>query len=99
METQLHLEQLEWPEEDGQPVEIQFVKDKEFSGNRIVVDNHHFQRCKFENCHFVHSGGHYAFEHCRITGTCMFSPTGGARKAIRLYEALQPALRKNRPPL
>jgi len=94
LETKLHANQIDVPSDLGkqQHFEIQMVRDQKFHGERIVVDNHHFEDCEFENCNFVFSGGHYAFANCILKGSCRFSPTGPAYKAMRLYEALLPQL-------
>jgi hypothetical protein len=101
METQLHLQQIDVPsdyDETRRPFEIEFVKDQQFEGKRILVDNRQFEDCEFRNCNFVYSGGHFAFANCVLKGTCVFSPTGAAYKALRLFQALRPQLEFGIPP-
>lgn len=102
METQIHLNQLDMPsdyDETRRPYEIEFVKDQTFEGKRILVDNRQFENCQFHNCNFVYSGAHFAFANCVLKGTCMFSPTGAAYKALRLFHALEPQLSFGIPPM
>jgi len=97
METQLHLNQIDLQPSDYQETrrlyEFEMVKGQKFEGKRILVDNRQFEDCEFLNCHFVHSGGHFAFANCVVKGTCIYSPTGAAYKALRLFQALQPQFR------
>jgi len=96
----LHLEQLDWPDVDNphRYSEFEMVKDQVFSGARILVDNRHFQNCKFEHCRFVHSGGPFAFHECEILDSTIFSPTGAARRTMQLYEAVKSGFGKGLPP-
>jgi|ERR1700721_2591971 hypothetical protein len=96
----LHLEQLDWPDADRphKYSEFEIVKDETFVGKRILVDNRHFQKCKFEHCNFVHSGGPFAFYECEILDSATFSPTGAARRTMRLYESLKLGFGKGLPP-
>ena len=98
--SRLHLEQLDWPDSDRphEPSEIETVKDQTFVGDRILVYNRHFQNCKFEHCNFVHSGGPFAFDECEILDSTVFSPTGAAKRAMRLQNALQDGFGKGLPP-
>jgi len=102
LETRLHLSQLDMPsdyEETRRAYEIEMVKGQNFEGKRVLVDNRQFENCEFLNCNFVYSGGHFAFANCTIKGTCLFSPTGAAYKALRLFHALEPQLRFGIPPI
>ncbi len=102
MATQLHLLQLEMPsdyEQTLRPFEIEMVKGQKFEGKRILVDNRQFENCEFRNCNFVYSGGHFAFANCTLEERCVFSPTGAAYKALRLFQALQPQLGVGIPPI
>ena len=96
--TQLHLEQIEVPPPPKHIFEIEFVKDQNFHGNKIVVDNRQFENCRFENCNFVYFGAHFAFANCTIEGSCSFSPVGAAHRTMSLYRALKPAIEKGQPP-
>lgn len=102
METQLHLNQIDlYPsdhEETRELYQFEFVKDETFERKIIVVDNRQFENCVFHDCHFIHSGGHFAFANCVVNGTCQLSPTGAAYKAIRLLEALEPQISFGVPP-
>jgi hypothetical protein len=97
----LHLEQLDWPdaEHPHKYSEFEMVTNQAFSGERILVDNRHFQDCKFERCRFVHSGGPFAFYECEILDHAIFSPTGAASRTMRLYEAVKPVFGKGLPPI
>ena len=86
-------------EETRRAYEIEMVKGQNFEGKRVLVDNRQFENCEFLNCNFVYSGGHFAFANCTIKGTCLFSPTGAAYKALRLFHALEPQLRFGIPPI
>ena len=102
MATRLHLAQLDMPsdyEEPLRPYEIEMVRDQKFEGRRIHVDNHQFENCEFRNCNFVYSGGHFAFANCVLEDRCVFSPTGAAYKALRLFHALEPQLAVGIPPI
>jgi hypothetical protein len=96
----LHLEQLDWPDVDRphKYSEFEMVEGKTFAGERILVDNRHFQKCKFEHCNFVHSGGPFAFYECEILDNATFSPTGTARRTMRLYESLKLGFGQGLPP-
>jgi hypothetical protein len=96
--TQLNLQQIEVRPDSNRPFEIQIVKGEKYRGKRIVVDNHQFEQCHFENCNFVFSGGHFAFAECTLEGSCAFSPTGAAYKTMNLYRSLLPQIEKSRPP-
>jgi len=96
----LTLEQLDWPDADRKrPLpESEIVKGETFVGRKIVVDNRHFQNCRFEHCNFVYSGGPFAFHECEILDYTVLSPTGSANRTMRLYEALKPGFGKGLPP-
>ena len=98
--TRLHLEQLDWPDSDRphKHSEFEMVIDQTFVGDKVLVDNRHFQNCKFEHCNFVHSGGPFAFHECEILDHTEFSPTGAAKRTMRLYFALRDGLGKGLPP-
>ncbi len=100
MPTQLHVEQIEVPSSSSSKnhFEMKFVRKEEFRGKKIVVDNHQFEDCLFENCNFVYFGGHFAFANCTLEGSCQFSPTGAAHRAMTLYRALKPQIDKSLPP-
>lgn len=95
----LHIQQLDWPDEDRphRVPESEMVKDKAFRGDRILVDNRHFQNCKFENCRFVYSGGPFAFHECEVLGSATFSPTGAADRTMNLHKALKEMYGKGLP--
>jgi hypothetical protein len=96
----LHLEQLDWPDSDRPHKfsEIETVEDKTFVGERILVDNRHFQKCRFKHCNFVYSGGPFAFSECEVLDHTIFSPTGSANRTMRLHEVLKPGFGKGLPP-
>lgn len=96
----LHLEQLDWPDQDDPHRLAAFEKiaDQTFEDRRILVDNRHFEKCRFENCNFVHSGGPFAFYECTVEGKAMLSPTGAAHRALRLHDALSGAFYAGMPP-
>lgn len=101
MPTKLHINQIDMPsdyEQTHRPFEIEFLKEQKFDGKRIIVDNRQFENCEFRNCNFVFAGGHFAFANCVLEGTCVFSPTGAAYKAMRLYQALEPQIGFGVPP-
>lgn len=96
METRLHLNHIDiYPsdfQETRQLQEFEIVKGQKYEGKRIFVDNHQYEDCEFENCNFVHSGGHFAFANCTVKGRCVYSPTGPAYKTLRMFQALEPQL-------
>jgi hypothetical protein len=92
------MEQVELPATPKRHFEIKFVKNQKFRGEKIVVDNHQFEDCHFENCNFVYFGGHFAFANCTIEGSCQFSPTGAAHRTMNLYRALLPQIENSNPP-
>jgi hypothetical protein len=87
----LHLEQLDWPDADRPHVRsnVETITDQNFERTKVLVDNRHFRKCRFESCVFVHSGGPFAFEECEIVDHTVFDPTGGARRTMRLHDALK----------
>lgn len=103
METQLNLNQIDLQPSDYEKThrlyEFGMVKGKRCEGTRIFVDNHQYEDCEFVNCNFVHSGGHFAFANCTLKGTCVYSPTGPAYKALQMFQALKPQLGFGTPPI
>jgi len=99
-QARLHLEQLDWPDADSPHMysEFETVKDQTFVGERVLVDNRHFQKCTFERCRFVHCGGPFAFYECEILDHTIFAPTGAAKRTMRLFDALRPGFGKGLPP-
>jgi hypothetical protein len=96
----LTLEQLDWldPNHPRRLPEVEILKEKTFVGQKVVVDNRHFQKCRFEHCNFVYSGGPFAFYECEIRDYTVFSPTGSANRTMKLVEALKPGFGKGLPP-
>jgi len=103
LETQLNLNQIDLQPSDYEKThrlyEFGMVKGKRCEGTRIFVDNHQYEDCEFVNCNFVHSGGHFAFANCTLKGTCVYSPTGPAYKALQMFQALKPQLGFGTPPI
>ena len=98
--ARLHLEQLEWPDADRphQRSNVETITEKNFERTKVLVDNRHFQKCRFESCVFVYSGGPFAFYECEMIDHTVFDPTGAARRTMRLYEVLEPGKGKGLPP-
>src|ERR1700722_9507167 len=63
--------------------EFVWVKDKSFDGQKIVVDNHLYARCKFVDCNFVYSGSPFGFDDCELVGGYL-SLTGAGRRVSQL---------------
>ncbi len=70
-----------------QPDYIQ-VQDKQFQGERLVVDNHQFARCSFARCTLIHSGGPFGFLECDFDASTIPVLTGSAHRGLILYSAL-----------
>ena len=83
----LDLVALDFPDQDYTPDYVE-LRDKSFHLERLVIDNHHFVRCKFSHCTFVHSGGPFAFGECEIDGHTRLVLTGAARRGEMLREAI-----------
>ncbi len=96
----LHLEQLDWPDEDRPHVrsQVETITEKNFEREKVLVDNRIFQKCRFEICVFVYSDGPFAFDECEIVDHTVFDPTGAARRTMRLHEVLKPGFGKGLPP-
>ena len=90
----LHLACIDFPdyEKHYTPEWIQ-VENQTFSGVRVPVDNHQYGKCVFENCNFVYSGGPFGFSECELTGGCMLSLTGAARRSAEFWQAFEEYLR------
>ena len=63
------------------------IQDKTFEGGWVVVDNRHFQNCKFVRAHLVYSGGMFGFRDCEIDAESVLSLTGSAARAVALWKA------------
>jgi hypothetical protein len=82
----LHLECLDWGADDeNPPAQFSTVQDETFRGKKIHVDNHQYKNCRFESCHFLYSGGPFAFSECEILA-CMLGLMGSARWTSKLIE-------------
>jgi hypothetical protein len=81
-----------YDEDERQTSQFEWVKDQQYEGKMIVVDNHLYEKCKFVNCNFVYAGGPFAFRDCQLTGGCL-SPTGAARKVLEFERVFQENLR------
>jgi hypothetical protein len=81
----LNLVALDFPENGYTPDYVE-IRDKSFHLERLVIDNHHFVRCEFSRCTFVHSGGPFAFGECKIDGYTRLVLTGPARRGEVLRE-------------
>jgi len=64
------------------------VEDKEFEGERLVVDNCHCRRCFFRSCNLVYSGGLFGFDECQFDAQTFLSLTGSAARAVALWQSI-----------
>jgi hypothetical protein len=62
--------------------------DKEFEGQRVRVDNHHFRNCTFRRCNLIYSGGLFGFVACRFDASTRLSLTGSAARAVALWQSI-----------
>jgi hypothetical protein len=86
----LQLVSIDAPEpENGYYPDYIQDKDQTFHVQRVLIDNHQFQNCKFEACTFVYSGGPFGFDECTIDGETTLVLTGAARRARLLWKALE----------
>lgn len=83
----LNLVALDSPENGHTPDYVE-MRDQSFHTQRLVIDNHHLVRCKFDHCTFVHSGGPFAFGECEIDGYTRLLLTGPARRGEKLREVI-----------
>lgn len=83
----LDLVALDFYEKGYTPDYVEIL-EKSFHLERLVIDNHHFVRCKFSHCTFVHSGGPFAFGECEIDGHTRLVLTGPAHRGELLREAI-----------
>ncbi|HBB94310.1 MAG TPA: hypothetical protein DC054_02870 [Blastocatellia bacterium] len=84
---------IHWQEnQDFQYVpQFKTIRDEEFNdGQMLILDNHHFENCRFGNCHLVYAGGLFAFANCDFTWEVNLSLTGAALRAEVLLAALAP---------
>ena len=83
----LHVNELDWPDEEkGYQPELSLVQGEVFETQRIHVDNHQYEKCRFVNCVFVYSGGPFGFAHCEVEGDFLLRLTGAARRAQELWK-------------
>jgi len=63
--------------------QVNLIKDQNYEGRMIAVDNHLYERCRFVDCNFLYSGGPFGFANCEVQGGYL-SPSGAARNALSL---------------
>lgn|SRR6266481_550778 len=84
----LDLVSLDWPEQDnGYTPDYVVIQGKQYKGERLVIDNHHFVGCTFDHCTFVYAGGPFAFGECDLFHTRL-AVTGSAHRAVLLWAKL-----------
>jgi hypothetical protein len=71
---------------------MQQVFDTTFTHQQVVVDNHQFYNCTFDDVTFIYSGGDYLFDHVTFRNGAMLRGTVGATaNALKLAQFLSDA--------
>jgi hypothetical protein len=92
----LHLNCLETFSETYTPQFLR-VHDQSYEGKMVVVDNHLYEDCRFQNCNFLYAGGPFGFDECEIDGGFL-STSGAARSAETLLLIFQELVRQTKGP-
>jgi len=72
----------------GSP-DYEVIRNVEFQGGRVVLDNRQFHQCTFRGCALIYAGGPFAFSDCEVTPGCGLSLTGGAARGLTLWKLIQ----------
>ena len=68
----------------GYPYEV--LKDRQYSGEIVVLENRQFAGCAFRNCTLLYSGGPFAMVDCEIDFQTIVRLTGPAARGRALLE-------------
>ena len=63
---------------------MHWVKDKNFQGVRVEVDNTTFTGCHFSAFQMGYTGGPFAFDGCTFADDCVWALTGAAALTLSL---------------
>ena len=93
----LNLNCLDGFTEDYTP-QFVWVKNESFEGQKLVVDNHLYDKCRFVDCNLVYSGGPFAFDDCELVRGEL-SLTGAGHRVSELLVIFQTRERDPMDPL
>jgi len=57
------------------------VYNKTKSNETVVIDDHYFVRCTFNQCNIVYCGGEFGWDQCQFTN-CRISIQGAASRVV-----------------
>ena len=62
---------------------MKLIKNREYTGQRVVLDGRNFIECKFTNCILVLEGSAlFQMDRCSISEDCRFAVEGGAKLGL-----------------
>ncbi len=62
---------------------MKLIKNREHTGQRVVLDGRNFIECKFNNCTLViEGGGLFQMDRCTISEDCRFAVEGAAKNCL-----------------
>lgn len=68
---------------------MEAVSDKEFNGERIVLDGKSFTNCRFLSCTLVFEGGDvFVLTDCAVSNDTLFTLSGAAQVTMQRIHAM-----------
>jgi hypothetical protein len=65
------------------------VTDKEFKNAEVLLDGHHYERCRFDSCTFVYAATRrFVLANNHIVGDTRFEFTGAAADTLATLKAI-----------
>lgn len=65
------------------------IKNKQFSGDDIMLDDHHYENCKFMSCKFIYAAtGGFRLRDNTISNDCTFEFRGAAADTLNTMKAI-----------
>jgi hypothetical protein len=62
---------------------MKLIKNREHTGQRVVLDGRNFIECKFTSCTLVlEGGGLFQMDRCTISEDCRFAVEGAAKNCL-----------------
>ena len=62
---------------------------KTFKDQQVAIDGDSFEKCKFDRCRIVYSGGdHTSMSHCVFENGCAFELDGAAARTMAYLQGL-----------
>jgi hypothetical protein len=68
---------------------MRWIKEKQFSGVRVEVDDGTFIRCEFNSCHLAYCGGLFNFNGCKFSPDCTWEFSGAAGLTLNMLGLLR----------